>query len=81
MQAGSRVVRRFVQMVWLVDPLVLVLAGLLVGATALCGLGLVSTWVSTPNPSSADGLTPGHLEAEASVFEVSGGALCCRETR
>src|SRR5262245_29604872 len=39
---------------WLVDLLALVLAALLVGATALHGLAVVSTWTAAPSWPSAD---------------------------
>src|SRR5262245_60944303 len=39
---------------WLVDLLAFVLAALLVGATALYGLAVVSTWTDAPSRPAAD---------------------------
>ena len=58
-RVASSAVRRFMPERWLSDLLVLALGGLLVGATALYGLAVVSTWVPTPNPPTADRLMRG----------------------
>ena len=71
---GLSAVRQFVSESWLIELLGLALVGLLVVATSLCGLALVSTWVRTPYPPTAR-LTHGgqEIEADASVS----GVTCC----
>jgi hypothetical protein len=75
---GLSSVRRFLSESWLIQLLGLALAGLLVLATSLCGLALVSTWVRTPYPPTA-GLTQGGPEvgAGAPASEVT----CCSAWR
>jgi len=67
-------VRRFLSESWLMELLGLALAGLLLVATSLCGLALVSTWVRTPYPPTASS-AHGAQEVETDV-SVS-GATCC----
>ena len=76
-RVGVSAVRQFVSESWLIELLGFALAGLLVVLTSLCGLALVSTWVQTPYPPTAQ-LTHGGQEVEADV-SVS-GATCCGVT-
>ncbi len=77
--AASSAVRRFMPERWLIDLLVLALAGLLVGAAALYGVGVVSPRVS-PNPAAAH-LMRGDHEAGAGACGVWGDLLCGHETQ
>ena len=78
---ASSAAQRFMPERWLIDLLALALAGLLVGAAALYGLAVVSTWVSTPNPPTADRLIRGDHEAGTAAFGAWGERLCHHETR
>ena len=53
-RAASLAAGRFAADHWLIDLLALVLAALLIGATALYGLAVVSTWTAAPNAPGAD---------------------------
>jgi len=72
--------RRLVPNGWLVDLLVLLLAGLLIGATALCGLVSV-TRVPTRNPIATDLWIRGNHEAEVNGYEIWHGEPCCQEVQ
>ncbi len=69
---GLSAVRRFVSESWLIELLGFALAGLLLVASLLCGLALVSTWVRTPYPPIVH-LTHGGQEVirDTSVSEVT----------
>ncbi len=79
-RAATRAVRRCIQESWLIDLLVLALAGVLVGVAVLAGLVVVSMWVPTPIRPNVDRLMGAH-EAESGTPYVRGDLLCCRETR
>ena len=79
MRGASSAVPRLMPERWLIGLLVLALAGLLVGATALYGLAVVSTGVPTPNPPTTDRLMRG--DHEAGAFGVWGDLPCCQETQ
>jgi hypothetical protein len=76
-RAASNAVRRFVPERWLSDLLVLAFAAFIVGATALCGLAVVSTWA--PNHPTAGPMTCGDQEAGPAAFDVCGDLPCCQE--
>jgi len=80
-RAASSAARRFMPECWLIDLLALALAGLLVGAAALYGLAVVSTWVPTPNPRAADSLTRDDQEAGAAAFGAWDELLCYHEAQ
>jgi hypothetical protein len=74
-------VRRLIPERWAVDLLLVALAALIVVATAIVGLGIVSTSVPAPDP------LPGHLRmcgyhtARPIAFDVCGDPACCGEVR
>jgi hypothetical protein len=63
---------------WLVDLVVLALAGVLLMAAALAGLGAAST--SVPLPPAASGFMGGH-PANAEALDLRGSPVCCHETQ
>jgi hypothetical protein len=79
--AASSAAQRFIPERWLIDLLALALAGFLVGAAALYGLAVISTWVPTPNPPTADRLMRGDHEAGAAAFGASRSCSTCEAAR
>jgi len=73
-------VRQLVPERWLIDLLVLALVAFLIGASALYGLAVVSTWTpSSPQPT-ADRFMCGVREVGPGTFDdVCGDRLCCEE--
>lgn len=78
-RAVSSLVRRVVLERWIVDLLVLALAAVLVGATALCGLAVVSTWTPSLHQRSNGRLIGGNQEAGHGAFDVCGDLRHCQE--
>ncbi len=81
MRAVPGVLRRFTGARWLVEVLVVLLAGLLVAAAGLYGLAVWSTRVPDPNPLTADRLIRADHQAEANELGVWVELGCCREAR
>lgn len=63
---------------WLIGLAGLAIAGVLLMAAALTGLGTVST--SVPRGPVASGFMGGHA-AGAEALDAPGGPLCCHETK
>ena len=72
--------RRFTRKGWPFDWLALALSALLVGATAVCGLAVVSRRVPPPAALIVDGLLRGDRGVSADSLRVPGGLPCCDET-
>jgi hypothetical protein len=66
---------------WVVDLLLVVLTGLIVGATALGGLAIVSTWAPAPDRAPVDLTMCGQQAVESVALEVCGDPACCWEVR
>jgi hypothetical protein len=83
-RAGARAVasetRRVTPRRWPFDLLALALSVLMVGATAVCGLAVVSRWVPPPRSLSTDGPMRGDREAFADSLGVRNVLPCCHET-
>ena len=83
-QAGAPAVaseaRRFTPRRWPFDVLALALSLLMVGATAFCGLAVVSTWVPSPRLPTTGGPMRGDRKAVADSAGVGNDLPCCHET-
>ena len=78
--AASRAVGRLVPERWLIDLLVLALVGFLIGASALYGLAVVSTWAPSASQPAADRFMCGVREVGPGTYDdVCGDRLCCEE--
>lgn len=83
-QAGAPAVaseaRRFTPRRWPFDVLALALSLLMVGATAVCGLAVMSSWVPPPRLLTTGGPIRGDREAFADSPGVRNDLPCCHET-
>jgi hypothetical protein len=71
-RAASSAARPLVPERWFIDLLVLTLVAFLIGASALYGLAVVSTWApSEPQPTAGRFM--------CGVRDVCGDRLCCEE--
>ena len=82
---GARAVasetRRFTPRRWPVGVLALALSVLMVGATAVCGLAVVSRWMPPPRLLTTDGSMRGDREAFADSLGVRNDLPCCHEAQ
>ena len=79
-RAAQAVVRLAVDH-WLIDLLALVLAALLIGATALYGLAVVSTWTTPSSLRATDLSTRDGLISTSVASGAWDDLLCCHEIR
>lgn len=80
-RAASSAVRWLLPERWLIDLLVLALAATVVGATALYGLAVVSTWTPSFHQPTGDRSTCGLQEVGPVGLDACDDRLCCEETK
>ena len=80
-RAASRAARTLATNQWIIDLTGFGLAALLVGATALYGLGLVSVVAGPPKPPSADRFVSDQIEPTSMPVGARADLLCCHESQ
>ena len=79
--AAVSAVRRLIPERWVMDLLLVALAALIIVATALGGLDIVSTSASADDPTPGGLRMCGHHTAGPIAFDVCSDPTCCREVR
>jgi hypothetical protein len=80
-RAALSAVRWLLPEPWLIDLLVLALAATVVGATALYGLAVVSTWTASFHQPTGDRSMCSLQEIGPVGLDACDDGLCCEETK
>jgi hypothetical protein len=66
---------------WLIDLSVFAVAAFILGATALCGLAVVSTWTPSAHQPAGSPLLCDARQAGPVTFDACDDSMCCEEMR